>query len=114
MAGQDTWTVTQASAANAAQTLTKAAVADTRHRVSGFSCVVIAAAAGADIGVDLQFGGVSKVKDYIGSGAARGTRLAFAFDPPLDPAENTAITLVVDAGGAAAVTRANLYGFSEV
>lgn len=113
-ADKDTWAVSQDSVANTAQTLTKAAAAGVRHKVEGISCDLQAAAAAADITVVLKFGGVRVWEEVIGSGAARGARVAKEFVPPLDAGVNVAVTVDIAAGGAGAITTGNVAGYSEV
>jgi hypothetical protein len=102
----------QDSAANTAQTITVAAVAGKYHHASGLSVYVSAAAAVSDITVELKDGATVKWKGIIGAGAERGSSVERTFDPPIRGTTNTAMTLVVSAGGASVVTTANLQGYT--
>lgn len=107
------WTAQGDSAANAAQTVTKAAEAGKKHIVTYFEVVLRGAAAAADAGVDLQEGAVSKHKTWIGSGAARGTRIPVELpDGGWELATNVAANLVIDAAGAGAITSAVMHGYT--
>ena len=108
------WSQSQDSAANAAQTITKAAGGGAVvHYATGFEVVLSAAAAGADISIELKDGVTVIWKTFIGSAAARGTSISKNFSFPIAGTANTAMTLLVSAGGAAAVTTANLMGYSR-
>ncbi len=105
------WTATQDSAANAAQTLTKAAVAGKKHCITALSVAVSGAAAAADITVTLKDGATVIWKGVVGTGA-RGMGLIKDFLFPLVLSENSAANLEVAAGGASVVTTANLTGYT--
>lgn len=114
IAGEFGWTVTGDSTANASLTVTKAAgAAGVVHYVSGFSVVLSGAAAAADASIELRDGATVKWKEFLGSGAARGTRVAVSFDPPIEMSAATAVNLVVGAAGAGAVTTGNIAGLTE-
>lgn len=104
----------QNSAANTAQTLAEPAGVGKTHVVTGFAVIVIAAAAGADITIEVRDGvsGTVVWRDAIGSGAARGVRVAVEFVNPIPLTKGNAAELSVGAGGAAAVTVANLRGYT--
>lgn len=108
--------ITQDSTANASQTLSQAAPpTGMNNYVTSFEVVISAAAAGGDISCVIQdsVGPTTKYKTFIGSGAARGTRVFnnWTFDSPLGPIAGQA-QLVVAAGGASVVTTADLQGFT--
>ncbi len=100
--------VTQTSGANAAQTITINAVADKSHYIVGFEVAIKAAAAVTDIDVVLNDGATAKWSTVIGAGAAIGTRVGMMLPYPIKMTAATAVTLVVDAGGASVVTLANI------
>jgi hypothetical protein len=107
------WSVNNTSAANAAVTTSKAAEPGKRHYVTGFSAVISGAAAANDISVELRDGATVKWREYIGSGAARGARVAVNLGTGgIEMSVNAAVNLVVSAGGAGVVTDANLVGFT--
>jgi hypothetical protein len=110
-----TWTVVQDSAANTAQTATKAAQAGARHYVTGVEVAVSGAAVGsADISITLKDGTTAKWKTFIGAAAARGTRIFVDFSrAPIEMSVNTAVNLAVDAGGASVITTANIVGYTQ-
>lgn len=107
------WGATQDSGANASQVVAKAGVANQRHYVTGFSVVISAAAAGADIVITLQDGaGAILWKEIIGSAAARGARVSKEFAAPLELTAGNAANLNIGAGGASCVTTGNLNGYT--
>lgn len=106
------WAISQDSAANAAQTLTKAAEAGRRHYVTGFEVVTSGGTAAADIVIDIQDGAARLWRTVIGAGAPRGERIGAIFFVPLRCSENSAARLVVGAGGTGVVTTANLCGYT--
>lgn len=110
--GVPAWTVTGDSSANTARTITKAGEAAKKHYITGFSAVLGAAAAGADIAIQLKDGSTVKWKEIIGNAAASGTRVAVTFEHAIEMTENTAANLVSDAGGASAVVTLNLTGYT--
>lgn len=111
--GVPSWAVTQDSAANTSQTLSKAAVAAKRHYLLACEVVISAAAVGtADIVVTVQDGGTVLWKSIVGAGAPRGERVGVVFSQPLQCSVNTAAQVVVGAGGASVVTTANLCGYT--
>lgn len=113
-AGKGGWSLTQDSGANAAQTLTKAAVAGYQHFITSLELVVLAAAVGAaDINVVINDGAGNPVwKTGIATTAARGTRLAPVFQSPIPATPGNLINCVVDALGAGSVSRLSIIGFS--
>lgn len=110
-----TWTVTQDSAANTLQTVTKAASgAGVKHYVTGFSAVVSAAAVGAaDAAIILKDGSTAKWKEFFGALAVRGARVSATFDPAIEITANAAVNLEIAAGGAAVVTTGNIIGYTQ-
>jgi len=105
----------QDSASNTGQTLSQAAPpTGLNNYVTSFEVVITGGAAGSDISCVLQdsIGPTTKWKTYIGSAAARGTRVGnnWSFDAPLGPIAGQA-QLVVGAGGTGVITSANLQGF---
>lgn len=111
--GVPCWAITQDSAANAAQTLTKAAVADQRHYITALEAAISGAAAGADIAIVLKDGSTAKWKSVIGNAAASGSRVQLSFPQPVEVSVNTAANLEVDAGGASVVTSASMSGYTK-
>jgi hypothetical protein len=107
------WAVTGDSAANTAQTITKAAEASNKHVVTAFEVVISGAAAGADISVALKDGDTVKWQTYIGTSAVRGERVGIVFAHGIEMTTNTAANLVVGAGGASVVTSANMAGYTK-
>lgn len=110
------WTVTGDSTANAAKTITKAAVASKSHYITAFEVVISAAAAGADITVLLQEDAagtpVTYWKTIIGNASPRGERVGITFPLPIKLTANKTADLVVSAGGASCVTSLNLSGYT--
>lgn len=108
------WTVFQDSAANAAQTLTRAApgvgkrLAVTEIEVS----VKAAAVAAADVLIELKDGATVRWRGVIGAAAARGAVYRKDFREPIVCADNAAANLEVAAAGAGAITTANMAGFT--
>lgn len=112
--GIPNWSQTQDSAANTAQTITKAAGGSgVIHYATGFEVVLSAAAAANDITIELKDGAAVLWKTIIGSTAARGARVSQNFSFPIVGTANTAMTLVISAGGVGAITTANLMGYSR-
>lgn len=105
--GNNTSTV-GTSTANAALTLTVAAKTGQRNVARKCSVAIRAAAAGADILVLLKDGSTVLWRDVIGNAAARGTRITAEFPGGLRGSQGTAMTLEIDAGGAACITEASL------
>ena len=100
-------------AANTAVTVTQAAINQMTHYVSSFEVVVIGAAPGSDMLIEIKSGTTVLWRTYIGNAAARGTSVGGNFIPPLKgTAENTAVTLEVAAGGGSTQAVASLAGFS--
>lgn len=104
---KQTWTETQESGANAAQTLTRAAEAGRTHIVTHFTLSAAVAAFA---------GGVPKweIKDgttivFQGAGAAD---IDFGDNPLAKFTAGTAINVAVAAGGSTITTRANLVGYT--
>lgn len=108
--GEQSWSVVGTSNANEAVTVTKAASTGYRHRVWGFEAVIKAAAAGADITVDLKSGSTTIWSTVIGNAAARGTSVGVMFSKPLDCTVSEAVNLVISAGGASCVTVGSILG----
>ncbi len=108
------WAISQESAAAAAQSLTRAAVAAQRHHITAFEVAIRGAAAGNDINVQLQDGaGVVYWRAVIGSGALQGSRVPMPFPQPIQLPVNSNAVLQVDAGGAAVVTMASMSGYTK-
>jgi len=71
------WSITGDSAANTAQTLTKAAVAGKTHYIFGLEVVIKGAAAGADIDIELKDDTTAIYKTCIGMPLLSGLTLDF-------------------------------------
>jgi hypothetical protein len=110
----DTWTATGTSDANTAKTITKAAAAGYKHVVTSFEVVIRGAAAGADISVALKDGSTVKWQTYLGVGAVRGERTGMVFAHGIEMSTNSAVTLVVGAGGASVITELSMAGRTEL
>lgn len=109
-----TWNLTQDSGANSLQTLTKAGVAGVSHYLSAYSVTVSAAAVGAsDASILIQDNGATIWKDFLGAAAVRGTRVGNNWVDPLQISLGNSVQVVVAAAGAAAVTTANMSGYSQ-
>ena len=106
------WTEVGDSAANAAQTLTRAAPNGRAHTVTAFQVTISGADAAADVTVELKTGTDTKWKTVIGSGSTRGETVGAVFSSPLVCGYEEAVTLEVSAGGADVVTSANLAGYT--
>lgn len=106
------WSVTQNSAANTAQTLTKAGEVGKKHRVTSVDVFISGAAAGSDITVTLQDGATAKWVGKIGNAAASGSRAGFSVPSGVEMTAGNAANLVVTAGGASVVTTANMTGYT--
>ena len=107
------WTVTGDSTANAAKTITKAAVTGSRHYITGYLVSVTGAAVGtADIAIELQDDTTTVWKDVLGAAAARGQRAGVVFAHPIELTVSKAANLVVAAGGASVITFCNMTGFT--
>lgn len=105
---------TGTSAANTAQTLTKAAEANKTHYVTGFEVVIRGAAAANDIAVTLRNGTTIIYRTYIGNTKASGERVGVMLPlGGLQATPNTAVTLEVTAGGAGVITEANLITYTQ-
>lgn len=103
--------VTNVSAANTALTLTLPATANIRWALAGYSVSVRGAATGADLSITVNDNGTVVWRDTIGNAAARGTRITQDFPRPIVAAvANTAMTLVIPAGGTGVFIAASLYG----
>ena len=112
-AGKGGWSLTQDSGANAAQTLTKAAVAGVQHFITSLELVVLAAVVGAaDINIVINDGATPVWKTGLATTAARGTRLSPVFQSPIPATPGNLIQCVVDALGAGSVSRLSIIGFS--
>jgi len=110
---ESTWTETDSSSANTAQTITHAAEAGKRHYVTAYLVVLRGAAAGNDIRIEIRDEDDNVLwDDYIGSGAPRGERVGMVFASPLEGPEGKAVKLVAAAGGTSAITTGNLAGYT--
>lgn len=103
---------------NAVLTLTEAAVAAKRNFISGFDLTALGATAAKAVSVTLtgvQGGATLSWLFVFPLGVAViAAPLNIRFDPPLQGAVNTAMTLSVPAGGAGNTnTQANMYGYTE-
>lgn len=107
------WSTSEDSAANTAKTLTKAAEAGKKHVVTDFEVAISAAAAGADITVELKDGATLKWKTILGSAAARGAKVDYHSAIGIELSDNAAANLVVSAGGAGTVTHLSMGGFTR-
>lgn len=105
------WTISQDSAANTLQTLTRAGEAGA-HYVSGFEVATQGAAIGADIVCTLSEGGTVRWRSVIGAGAARGERTGLSFTNPIRFAPGVNVVLTIAAGGAGVITSGNIEGFT--
>ena len=104
------WTAMGTSAANTTQTVTMAAVSTKKHYVFAFEVALRAADAGNDMVIELRDGSTAKWKTVIGNGAPRGERIGIVFPKPIEMSINTAVNLVVPAGGTGCITEANIAG----
>jgi len=109
-----TWTITQDSSANTAQTLTKTAVAGQKHYITSIEVVISGAVVGAsDVNILLKDGSTTKWKQIIGTTSARGTRVTIDFANPIQMSVNSTCTLNIDAAGASCITTGNIAGFTQ-
>lgn len=108
------WTISQDSAVNTINTLTKTAVAGQKHYITSIEVVISGAVVGAsDINILLKDGGTTtKWKQVIGTASARGTRIFADFAYPIQMSVNSALTLNIDLGGTGVITTANIAGFT--
>jgi hypothetical protein len=106
------WGITQDSAADTTQTLSKDAVVDQRHHITAFEVVISGGDAGADISVILKDGTTAIWKTLIGSGATRGERVGMVLSQPLQCGVGNAASLEVGAGGADVITSASMAGYT--
>lgn len=106
------FTVTGDSGANAAQTITKAAEVGKSHYITAIEVVLTGAAAASAISVKLNDDVTTVWKSGIGLGSARGARTGFALSFPIKITAGKKADLIVDAGGAATVTFANMSGYT--
>lgn len=108
----ETWVVTQLSAAGAAQTIVRAAVAGQRHYIQGFEVTVAEAATTASIAITLEFGAAVVWRTRTLVNAAVGARIDAMFPYPLAAPVDQPVTLRVTAGSAGVITEANLTGMT--
>jgi len=109
-------TVVGTSAANTAQTVSVTGIAKKRVYLFGYKVFIKAAAAGADITIDIKkYDGTTATtiwSDIIGNAAGRGTVVSYKFGDTKNDAlpipQGFTLQCVVAAGGAACVTVASL------
>ena len=110
------WTVTGVSGANAAQTITRAAVAGASHYITAFEVSTRGGDVAADINILLQEDAagapVTHWQEVIGTFAVSGSRVGLVLSRPIRLTAGMTADLVVGAGGAGVVTVANLQGFT--
>jgi len=100
------WIEPGTSGANAEITVTKAAESGKRHYVVGV--VATYGAAGASGILDLKEGGTTKISGY----AKDTVPLVIMLSRPYKAAVNTAVSATLAAGGANAIGKVNLIGFT--
>lgn len=107
------WSVEQASTANAAQTLARAAAPGRKHTVQNVSVIITGAATGVTaVTFSLKDGTTVLWTESFPASAAIGSRI-FLSGLNIQGSANTAMNLVVDAGGnAGCITIANMNGFT--
>ena len=109
---RSTWDETGVSGANAALTITHAAEAGKRHVVTGFEALVLGAALGNDVTVDLQEEATNRWSTGLGNAAPVGERTGLMFAKPREFGLNTAVNLVAIAGGAGATITLSMTGYT--
>ncbi len=101
------WIEPGTSGANAEITVTRAAEAGKRHYIVGIIATYGSAAAAAGI-LDVKEGGTTKI-----SGQAKDAApLVIMLSRPYKAAVNTAVSATLAAGGAGAIGKVNLIGFT--
>jgi len=104
------------SGANAAQTITVAAVAGKSHYITAIEVAISGAAAVSTITAILKEDAAgtpaSKWKEIIGIASPIGTRVGIAFPIPIKLTTAKTADLVIDAGGAAVITTGNISGYT--
>jgi hypothetical protein len=106
------WSVSEASSANTAKTITKTASATQQHIAMMVDVTVSGAAAGSDIAVQLKDDTTIKWQTSIASGTAEGTRIVAEFPTGIVGTLNKNMTLTAGAGGAGCVMLLTLHGYS--
>lgn len=106
-----TWNLVGTSAANAAQTVTRAAGgAGVRTYLSSLVVSWSGGAAGAGARVDVLDGATVIHSDYVGAGSATQGSQALTLTQPLRGTANTALNVTVTAAGTGVTTRVSSHG----
>lgn len=106
------WSVLGTSATNTIISINRAGIAGQSHFITGYLVVLTGAAAANDTPIRVLEGTTIRIQDFIGGGAARGTRIFIDFPIPYRFAANTAATLDAGAAGAGAIVNLVLFGYT--
>ena len=105
------WNLYGTSTANTAQTVTQAAAgASLRNYLSGLTVSWSGAAPAAGTKVEVQDGATAIWGSYVGQAGGTQGVIDFEFTLPLKGSVNTALNIVVDAGGASCTTKVSAQG----
>lgn len=110
------WTICQSSSANAAQTLTKAAVTGARHYLSSLTvCISGAAVAATGCVINIKSDTTEIYRFTVNGSTANGSTVHYTIDTPIPCAPGVKMDIVVAAvGTASGVTTVSAAGFTRI
>ena len=111
----DGWAKTQDSTANTINTLTVPAVAGLRHGIVNLTVCTSGAVTATALNIVIKDGATAVWKTTIPAASVVGSVFGDVFNYPLIcVSNNSALSIVVDAGGAGCITTINAQGFTTI